>query len=177
VSVGEGGDFPLTSPVPWAHPQNWFLKGYLKCQFVGLGISQARQLISMGGGQFLFTSLPVLPPRPLSTSALPNPTSPLESDCSPADLIQTPQTSSSSRSQKHQQWTEVLQLPAAMLAFSLLVLGLLAEVAPASCQQGSTGQGYLGFREERGGRKTVTEVGWGGVLEGEYTPRGHSPLT
>ncbi|XP_038966770.2 PDZK1-interacting protein 1 isoform X1 [Rattus norvegicus] len=29
-----------------------------------------------------------------------------------------------------------LQLPAAMLALSLLALGLLAEVAPASCQQG-----------------------------------------
>ncbi|XP_021056594.1 PDZK1-interacting protein 1 [Mus pahari] len=75
-------------------------------------------------------------PRPLSTSALPNPASPLESDCSPADLKQTPQTSSSSRSQKQQQWTEALQLPAAMLALSLVVLALLTEVAPASCQQG-----------------------------------------
>ncbi|XP_034357461.1 PDZK1-interacting protein 1 isoform X1 [Arvicanthis niloticus] len=37
---------------------------------------------------------------------------------------------------KHQQWTKALQLPAAMLALSLLVLGLLTQVAPASCQQG-----------------------------------------
>lgn len=63
-----------------------------------------------------------------------------------------------------------------MSALTLLVLGLLTEVAPVSCQQGSTGQGYLGCREERAGRKTVTEVGWGGVLEGKYT-LGHSPPT
>lgn len=69
-----------------------------------------------------------------------------------------------------------------MLALSLLALGLLAEVAPASCQQGSTGtrvpglQGRegrgMGCREERAGWKTVAEVGWDGglrycVLEGE----------
>lgn len=78
-----------------------------------------------------------------------------------------------------------------MLALSLLVLGLLTEVAPASCQQGSTGQGYLGCREERAGTtglqggegwlETVTGVGWGGglrylVLEGEYA-LDHSPQT
>lgn len=99
MSVGGDWDFPLPSPVPQVHLLNWFLRRYLKCQFVGLGISQAWQLISRGGRAVSLTSLPVLPPRPLSTSALPNPASPLEPDCSPADLIQTPQTSGSSRSQ------------------------------------------------------------------------------
>lgn len=53
-----------------------------------------------------------------------------------------------------------------MLALSLLALGLLAEVAPASCQQGSTGQGYLGCREGRAGAWAAGEGGQGHGLQG-----------
>lgn len=99
MSIGGDWDFPLTSPVPPVHLLNWFLRGYLKCQFVGLGISQDWQLISRGGRAVFLHQSASPSSRPLSTSALPNPASPLEPACSPAALIQTPQTASSSRSQ------------------------------------------------------------------------------
>ena len=44
------------------------------------------------------------------------------------------------------------ELPAAMSALSLVILGLLMAVPPASCQQGSTGRGQPGWcHEERAG--------------------------
>lgn len=73
---------------------------------------------------------------------------------------------------------EAPQLSEAMLTLSLLVLGLLIQVAPASCQQGSTRQGYLGCREERAGTTGLQEgEGWGnwaagrGGLAGKQRPR------
>lgn len=153
MSIGGDWDFPLTSPVPPVHLLNWFLRGYLKCQFVGLGISQDWQLISRGGRAVFLHQSASPSSRPLSyfclTQSCLSFRASLLSSCSHTNTPDRQQLQES----KHQQWTKALQLPAAMLALSLLVLGLLTQVAPASCQQGSTGQGYLGCREERAGWK------------------------
>lgn len=132
-------------------------------------------------------SFPALPPLlPHLTRA-----SPVEPDCSPADLIQTLQTSSSSRSQNTSSgprlysclqpwWPSVCSCWVCSPKWHLPAVNKVAQ-DKGTWAAGKGGQGHglqerggrgLGCREERAGWKTVAEVGWDGglryhVLEGE----------
>lgn len=126
-------------PGPQTHLLSWSLKEDLQCQLSGLGTArEASPAAHFHGREGSFSPSP--PPRLWPSSSL-APLLPSRVRLCSVDLRQTPPTPRSFRSSSSSSGGKAQELPAAMSAFNLVILGLLTSVPPASCQQGRTGQG------------------------------------